>query len=103
MAHKKKNKLNKMLKAQQLQQISIGQISPNLATAPALATPASAVAPAAVIRPVDRHLSREIFRTLISLLVVAALLVVAVIVDHRTNYLTNFGAWLFKALRLASK
>ncbi|HSX42443.1 MAG TPA: hypothetical protein VLE93_03820 [Candidatus Saccharimonadales bacterium] len=102
MSKKKKSRLNKMLKAQQLQQISAGQVLPVSPTTPApMAVMTIAANP--VVRPADRHLSREILRTLISLLVVAALLFTAVIVDRRTNLFTTFGAWLFQALRLANK
>lgn len=100
MSKKKRNKLNKMLKAQQLQQINAGQILPMSSP---VAAPAVALPTAPIVRPADQHMSREILRTLVSLLVVAALLLAAVIVDRRNNYFTTFGAWLFQALRLANK
>ncbi len=100
---KKKSKLSKMLKAQQLQQISLGQV-PAFSVSSAVVVPATlpVTAPSPATKPLDRHLNREIFHTLASLAVVALLLVAAVIVNERTSYLTTFGGWLFKALRLAN-
>lgn len=108
MSKKKHSKLNKLLKERQLQQLASGQtlaqIEPTVRSEPTV-TRVSEPKTNTVIEPSsnDSHIGREILRTLISLMIVAVLLVAAVIVDRHTHYLTNFGAWLFKALRLNTK
>ncbi len=98
MSKKKTSKLNKRLKAEQLQRLthySDEPIRPTPASIPAIATPTQSFE----ITP-PSFLSKEITRTVISLAVVAALLVGAVIVDRRTQTFTHFGNWLSQTLRL---
>jgi len=44
--------------------------------------------------------SRALKKTGLSIILIAALLTAAIIFDHKTPYLTQFGDWLYKALRL---
>jgi len=112
MAKKKKNKLNKILKQRQLQQLATSREIEPLPTV-SVAQPATIFQPPSTVSPStnftsvaavpDNRFGREILRTLISLLIVAILLVIAVIIDRRTSYFTNFSNWLFYTLRLNNK
>ena len=101
MAKKKKNKLNKILKQQHLQQLSNAAVLPirpaSIAATPPRFVPPADTAPVALL---DHHFGREIWQTVISLAVVALLLAVVVATHHHNNYLTTFGNWLYQTLRL---
>jgi hypothetical protein len=102
MAKKHKRNLQELLeKKRQLQQIQ----KTNSGSLPEMAT--VAVAPGATKTSSTEPLfsatqpRRVIGRTLVSVLIVALLLSGSVIASRETDYLNQFGAWLYQALRLA--
>lgn len=48
------------------------------------------------------HHSKEIIRTLASVAIIVVVLIGAFIANKETHYLSDFGNWLYKALRLNS-
>ena len=104
MAKKKKQNLQKLIaKKQQLQQIAQGAVvsfSEN-SQVEAFQKPETAVVPAATFRPKPVS-DRALRQTAVSIVVIAALLVTAVIFDNKSPYLNQFGDWIYSALKLQS-
>lgn len=103
MSKKQKKNLQQLIaKRQQLQQVS-QSASP---TSPSLPSQDGSIAlPAPVSLPAlnaDNHIAKEVRRTVISFVFILLLLVVAVIIDRQTPYLSQFGDRLFHFLRLKS-
>ncbi|MEK7202183.1 MAG: hypothetical protein AAB669_01470 [Patescibacteria group bacterium] len=118
MSKKKKQNLQKLIaKKQQLQQVAQGAVvsfgeSSQIET---FQKPESAVVPAPISRPKPSSPStssgsprgysrgdRALRKTAVSIVVIAALLVTAVIFDQKSPYLNQFGDWIYWALRLQS-
>lgn len=101
MAKKKKNRLNKLLKAQQLERLNASK-EPDSSS---LMTSVRVVEAAPNSQQADTNIfvKAEITRTVVSLAIVGLLLVVAVIIDRRSDIFSQFGNWLYQALRLASR
>lgn len=113
MAKKQKRNLQKLIvKKQQLQQV--GRINQNKvvsyeAAPTAMMTNNNEVTAVATMtaEPIVNHFNtagtgRELRKTAISIILIAILLSAAVVVDHRTPYLTHFGDWLYRSLKLQS-
>ena len=104
MAKKKsKNLQNRLLKKQQLQQISQGG-APLLAGQQAIPQGLQTAVNNArlVIETVVQKAAplTGIWRTVASTVVVIILLVSAIIINHKTTYLAQAGTWLYAALKL---
>ena len=104
MSKKKKQNLQKLIaKKQQLQQVAQGAVvsfgeSSQIET---FQQPDSAVVPTPISRPKPAS-DRALRKTAVSIVVIAALLVTAVIFDQKSPYLNQFGDWIYWALRLQS-
>jgi len=107
MSKKNKKNLQKLLeKKRALQEISTQRVEPTkpsiLSTFRSTSSP-SAVHPAVVtetepVAAIPTHHSKEIIRTLISVLIIVLLMTGAIIVDKKTSKFTNFGNWLYRTL-----
>jgi len=94
----------KLKKRQQLEQLTASATTAPTAEAATteLVTELPLAADAPVLASKDNHLKHEVTHTLVSFVFIVALLVGAVILDHRTPYLGELGSWLYQNLRLAS-
>ncbi len=104
MSKKKKQNLQKLIaKKQQLQQVAQGAVvsfSEN-SQIETFQKPETAVQSAPISRPKPVS-DRALRKTAISIVVIAALLITAVIFDQKSPYLNQFGDWIYSALRLQS-
>ena len=113
MSKKNKKNLQQLLeKRRALQQIgSVSTISPKknepVSTVRKIIAPVQttttvdSTVEALVEQPkVPNHHSREIFRTLVSVLIITIVLIGAIILDKRSDVFTTFGNWLYSSLKL---
>lgn len=104
MSKKKKQNLQKLIaKKQQLQQVAQGAVvsfseNSQIETSQ---KPETAVQSTPIYRPKPAS-DRALRKTAVSIVVIAALLVTAVIFDQKSPYLNQFGDWIYWALRLQS-
>lgn len=109
MPKKNRQKLQKLLKHQRLQQLqSAGQIRPSAASPvglpPVLAEASQDLPtrqlPADASIEANPHFAAEIYRTLSAIGVIAVLITAVFLFDQRTDRLIDFGDQLYRALRL---
>lgn len=102
MAKKKKQNLQQLIaKKQKLQQVTQGAVisfEPQTEIVSAPKTEAAIVTEELQATP--NTSGRELKKTAVSIVLIAVLLVAAVIVDKKLPYFSEFGNWLYRALRL---
>lgn len=102
MSKKHKRNLQVLLKKrQQLQYLNQSSTEPLVALPQPIANlnlPKTVTVPA--LPEKSRSTNREVTKTLLSFAAILVLLAVAVIIDRKTPFLTEFGNWLYSALRL---
>ena len=91
----KKNLQQRLKKKQQLQQSHTGTVIP---TAPTVVVALPKHEPLPALNA--SRGTHELWRTIISLIVIAALLGGTVIFDRQNNHLDTVGNWIFTTLRL---
>jgi len=108
MAKKQKRNLQKLItKKQQIQQLTQGPVISFTASAEPSYVGEQVMTAAQPNRPsqsatVAAGPGRELRKTAISIVLIALLLTLAVITDHKTPYFNHFGDWLYRTLRLQS-
>lgn len=109
MSKKNRQKLQKLLKHQRLQQLrSAGQIVSSAASPVGLPPTLSETSRdlptrqplAEASTEANPHFAAEIYRTLSAIGIIAVLIMAVFLFDQRTNRLIDFGDQLYRALRL---
>lgn len=108
MSKKNKRKLQQLIaKKQQISQINTGVVvtfNENPVTDVVMHSKPteSFVSSAHQNEAITSSRASELKRTAVSIVIIIILLAGAVIFDHKAPYFNNFGAWLYRALRLNS-